>query len=333
MTDGSSPENASWVKVALAILPGLLYVEIRGGLLTRAFGLSVPDWSSNGLLVLCAALVLAGLVVERRLALWCMPAAGLLLPNVLFGGLAALSPAAGRSEAWMGWLAFGFSAALLWFAILLFAFAFRVRDHMSRFRWTLFGLLVTAALLPPILDMASALRTPGSELISLLLAPGMAAFFVGMYLFPTAVALPLARRYGVLAALLVVSAVYVTMNALFDPDYALAMWMSRETAALVGIIPPFCFLVISPLLALRARSIREQSWAIVLPPALGLLTIEVVAGAVRPYYGLADWLRRGAGVAELVVIFVLAVLVYRSIAGHTLMSRPRTEGGSIPVPL
>lgn len=333
MTDGSSPENTSWVKVALAILPGLLYVEIRGGLLARGFGLSVPDWASNGLLVFCAALVLAGLVVERHLALWSMPAAGLLLPNVLFGWLAALSPIAGQSEAFIGWLVFGFSTALLWLAIFLFAFAFQIRDHMSRFRWTLFGLLVTAALLPPILDMASALRTPGSELISLLLAPGMAAFFAGMYLFPTVVALPLARRYGVLAALLVVSAVYVTMSALFDPDYALGMWMQRETTALVRIIPPFCFLVISPLLALRARSVREQAWALVLPPALGLAAIEVVAGAVRPYYTLADWFRRGAGVAELVLIFVLAILIYRSMAGRPLLHRPRADGVSISLSL
>jgi hypothetical protein len=72
----------SWIKVGLAILPGLFIVGTRSGLFRRVFGLE--SWLALGQhdlipVYITLGIVVAGLIVERRPAVWSFPALGLLL--------------------------------------------------------------------------------------------------------------------------------------------------------------------------------------------------------------------------------------------------------------
>ena len=67
----------SWGKVALAVLPGLFIVGTRSGLFRQVFGLENSlALSQDALIPTCITLgiVIAGLILERRLAVWSFPA-------------------------------------------------------------------------------------------------------------------------------------------------------------------------------------------------------------------------------------------------------------------
>ena len=80
----------SWGKVGLATLPGLFIVGARSGLFRKVLGLA--NWPALGQhelipVYITLGIVLAGLIVERRPAVWSFSALGLLLfsaPGWLF---------------------------------------------------------------------------------------------------------------------------------------------------------------------------------------------------------------------------------------------------------
>ncbi|MDY6877741.1 MAG: hypothetical protein SWK90_16285 [Chloroflexota bacterium] len=66
----------------MAILPGLFIVGTRSGLFRRVFGLE--NWLALGQhdlipVYIALGIVVAGLITERRLAVWSLPAVGMLL--------------------------------------------------------------------------------------------------------------------------------------------------------------------------------------------------------------------------------------------------------------
>ncbi|MBE9506693.1 MAG: hypothetical protein IMY86_01470, partial [Chloroflexi bacterium] len=72
----------SWMKVGSAILPGLFIVGSRSGLFRRVVGLE--NWLALGQHDLipgyiALGIVVAGLIVERRIAVWSLPALGMFL--------------------------------------------------------------------------------------------------------------------------------------------------------------------------------------------------------------------------------------------------------------
>ena len=74
----SSSTPTHWMKVGLAILPGLFALGISG-LPWSLFTASIAILAQGGLILLCIVLIIAGFVRERRIAVWSFPALGILL--------------------------------------------------------------------------------------------------------------------------------------------------------------------------------------------------------------------------------------------------------------
>ncbi len=319
---GRVHNDSDWVKVGLAILPGLTALGISIGLPWSLFGTSFArTLAQGGLITVCTVLIVAGLVRERRIAAWSFPALGILL-FPLSGILLLVS--------WWVRLPFVDEASPAWHTgslVLLLALlagiaSFAVcrvyrqqRIRIPRLIWVLLGFVILVAMSSGITSTVAD-RSP-NKLMALSVMLPFALLQMGVILLPVAIGLPLARRHGLLAGLIVVAAEFVLVDEIFDPAYALGIWTSNSTIVkLVSVIPAVFFLVVSPIWVLRSRSAGGRVAGLLLPPFVALVSGEIIGGIVRPYYwDTGYWLMRGIGAAQFLMAVVLAVVMYHWI-GH-----------------
>jgi len=322
--------SVSW-KVVLAALPGLFIVGTRSGFFRQAFGLdnwlALNRWLhlSQGDLMpvyyLALGIVVAGLVVERRLAVWSFPALGLLLsgmPEWIF------APFAGsRSRFWQiapPWLD---SAVLAAMAALAIYWVYRQGGiRLPRSGYVFIGLMIlTGAAAVTIGAMADRSSDKWASIWALL---PLVLWWMGLILSSVAIGLPLAWRNGLLAGLVVVAFEFVLVDRILDPTYHVGFWAFWEPDAKLGqanillsYLPALVFLVITPVWVLLSRSTSGRIWALIVPPFVALAGTEVLAGAVLQgtsgEYSLLMWLTRGVGAAQLLIPLVLVVIIYHRV--------------------
>jgi len=275
-----------WVRVGLAVLPGLFAIGTSGGLLRGGFG-------QIGLIALCIALIIAGFVRERRVAVWSFPALGILIS---IASLLALS--------------LGPLLLLTGLAAIVALVVYQRRDvHIPRLGWVLLCLMILVSVAGGILSTI-ANRGPDKWIgFPISLAASLALGC--LVLLPVAIGLPLARRSGLFAGLAVATAEFVLVDGILDPDYALGLWTSNQTIVkMVSVIPAVFFLVVSVIWVLRSRSTRGQVLGLLLPAFIALVSAEVIGGTVRPYYSIDMWLTRGIGAAQFLIAIALAAVIY-----------------------
>ncbi len=321
-----------WMKVGLAILPGLLAVGTRTGLLPGVFGHALQR---GGLVPLCVLIIGMGLVRERRIAVWSLPALGILL-FPLSGILLFVS--------WWARLPFIDEASPVWHTgplivlvalltgIASFAVGRVYKQHwirLPRLVWVLLGfvILVTVA---GVITSTIADRSPNKWMALSVMLPST-LLLMGVILLPVAIGLLLAPRHGLLAGLIVVAAEFVLVDEIFDPAYALGIWTSSSTiVTLVSVIPAVFFLVVSPMWLLLSRSTRERAWALLLPVFVALVSGEIIGGSVRPYH-VDDWywLTRAIGSIQFVMALALAVVMYHWLGRQGRLTNIRHERGAV----
>ena len=313
-----------WMKVGLAILPGLFIVGTRSGLFGRFFGLD--NWqalSQNDLTLPSIALgiFVAGLIVERRPAVWSFSALGLLLYSA-WGWLSALFARFGdsRSPFWQVAPPYLMSAALAAIAALAAYRAFKQHSlHIPRSGWILLGLVILVGLAGAIVG-ATADRSPDKWMAFVAYLP-LQLWLTGLLLVPMVIGLPLARRDGILAGLVVAAFEFVLVDEILDPTYSVDFWAywtpSREleqAKIVLSYLPALFFLVVTPVWVLRSRSTRGQVSGLTLPPFIGLICTDVIENialrGTQEEYSVGLWLIHGVFTAQLVTSLALAAVTY-----------------------
>lgn len=300
--------DLGWTKVGLAILPGLFALGISSGLFRSVFGVSIGEnLAQSGLTAVCVLLIGMGLIRERRFAVWSFPALGILLFGIwMWIPLPFADP---RSPFWQVAL----PVLILFVLDVIGALAvYRVyrqrRTRIPRLAWVLVGFVILV-IVAGIITSTIADRSP-NKWAALLATLPPTLWWIGMILSPIAIGLPLARRSGLLAVLVVVAAEFVLVDGIFDPGYALGIWTSNQAIVkVVSIIPTIFFLVVSPMWVLSSHSTRGRIWGLLLPVFIALVSSEIISGSVRPYY-LDIWPTRVIGAAQFLMALALATVIY-----------------------
>jgi len=335
----------SWIKVGLAILPGLFIVGTRSGFFRRVFGLE--NWLALGQhdlipVYIALGIVVAGLIVERRPAVWSFPALGMLLVEALPWVLTLLARFGDpRSPFWQVAPPHLMSVALAAVAALAVYRVFKQHGlHIPRSGWMLLGLMilvgVAGAIVGAITDRSPNKWTSFVAHLPLQLWTGL------LLLLPVAIGLPLARRDGLLAGLVLVAFQFVLVERIRDPTYSIGFWAYSEPSAILdqakivlSYLPASLFLVVTPIWVLRSRSTRGRVLGLLLPPFIALVSIDVIASiALRGTlggYSMGSWLTHGVATAQLLLALALAAVTYHWIErqGLTKESNP-PEGQSTP---
>ncbi len=330
-----SHNNLDWVRVGLAILPGLVALG-RIGLPSSSFTTSIARILAQGSLIpVCVLLIIVGFIRERRFAVWSFPALGILLFPV--GGIMLLV------EWWMH-QPFAQEVNRIWppgpFVLIVvglaasgtFAVYHVCRQHWTRIprlAWVLLALLIVFSV-AEVITLSVGDRSPDKwKAVSAVLPSTVLT--MGMILSPVAIGLLLARRAGLVAALIVVAAEFGLVDMILDPSYALSVRASNQTiVTLVSVIPAMLFLVVSPVWVLCSPSRRGRVVGLLLPAFVALVSVEVISGSVRPYY-LENWywLTRALESAQLWVAVALAVVMYHWIGREGRLANIRHARGAV----
>ena len=336
----------SWIKVGLAILPGLFIVGTRSGLFRKVFGLE--NWlalGQNDLIPVYIALgiVVAGLIVERRLAAWSFPALGLLLFNApwwLFTLLDRFGDP--RSPFWQVAPPHLMLAALAAIAALAAYRVFKQHSlHIPRSGWVLLGLMILTSVAYAIVEAVTARGS--NEWTDLLAFMPLQLWWMGLILLlPIAIGLPLAQRDGLLAGLVLVAFQFVLVDDIFDPTYSVGFWAYCEPSVILdqakivlSYLPALFFLVVTPVWVYRSRSTRGRVLGLLLLPFIALVSTDVIASiALRgtpAEYSINLWLTHSVSTAQFLIALALAAVMYHWIEcqGLTKDSDP-PEGQSAP---
>lgn len=330
----------SWVKVALAILPGLFIVGTRSGLFRRVFGLeNWPALGQNDLIpvYITLGIVVAGLIVERRPAVWSFPALGLLLFSAP-GWLLTLFARFGdpRSPFWQVAPPYLMLAALAAIAALAVYRVFKQHSlHIPRSGGVLLGLMILVGMGGAIVGAITVLNP--DRLRSFMAHLPLELWWTGLLLLPVAIGLPLARRDGLLAGLVLVAFQFVLVDEIFDPTYSVDFWAYWEPSAILDqarivlfYLPALFFLVIAPIWVLRSRSTRGRVLGLLLPPFVALVSTDVIESvALRgtpAEYSINLWLTHSVSTAQFLIPLALAAVMYhwierQSPAADTQQSR------------
>jgi len=301
----------SWGKVALAIAPGL--IEVSKELAVRISIVPYPivqrvhePLRLYGLPVACISLIIIGLLLERRVAAWTLPALGILLLSILPGAALDLLLPESNTQLPPAWydLVVNLSLFALWGVIAAIGLKYRRDLHMPKLGWVVLALTI-------------------------LTSPVMFLLLGAVLLLPMAIGLPLVRRNGFLAGLIVVAGVYLQVNRIFDPEYGLLIWTSNDAAyKVVAVLPAISFLVVSPIWMLRSRATHGQLWGLLLPASIALLSGEAIRSVLLrgtgAEYSLSMWLTRGLGAAQFVLVLALAAVIYQSF-GHRGQATNNTQ--------
>ncbi|MCX7680824.1 MAG: hypothetical protein N2508_02455 [Anaerolineae bacterium] len=261
--------SVAWLQIGLAILPGLTML--------------VAHRDHARLLTALAALVplAVSLLWKRELTPWSFPALGVayffLLPE-LFD---LLFPPTRKYVAAHGWFVNG------WFLAQAGACALLLVWLRRRMRWSRLGLALACLLL------ASIIASSG-------MAPLVIVLKLGMFGGALALGLLFAYRHRLLAGLLPVVGMLWWVQMVLDPGFS-SGWDER-----IVFWTTLCFLVITPVWVLAARSTRGQLAGLLLPPAYAL-----VRGVLYIPYSLSVWTAQGWGAAEVILVLAVAASLYR----------------------
>jgi hypothetical protein len=313
-----------WARVALAVLPGLLAVGLRSGLFRGILGWRVQRaLEQNDLIPVYIALgvVVAGLIVERRLAIWSFPALGMLLlviPGWVITPFTLLGDS--RSRFWL------VAPSYLALAVLAAPAALAVhrvyKQHgvpIPRLGWLLLGLMILFGLAGAIVG-ATTDRNPDKWMALVAHLP-LEAGWAGLLLVPIVIGLPLAQRNGLLAGLVLVAFEFVLLDEIFDPTYSVRFWAHWEPGGILGrakialsYLPALFFLVVTPIWVYRSRSTRGRVLGLLLPPFVALICTDVIVGialqGTSGEYAIGSWLTHGVSTAQLWMPLALAAVTY-----------------------
>jgi hypothetical protein len=284
----------SWGKVALVVVPGLLFG------LARVFDPLILPAALGFYLV--AILAISALVVQRRLPVWGLLAVGLftgwtvqwlnmLLPEKLVRGLFRLNLAAttdlGTNLIFSPELQQLIVAIPVWLVSIWLLWKYRPLWRRATWAILLLGLAIVGA----------------SILINV-----NVLLYAGLVLLTAVLGLPLARQYGSLASLFTLG-VFSSL-VLFDSDYYSGSIVNTQPFYPLYVTPLIWMLVsIAPLFLMRARTLRGQ--------AIGLLAPALVWGTARiavpllfrpDFHPRSIWL--GDALLSAFVVFVLALTFY-----------------------
>jgi hypothetical protein len=293
-----------WKHILLALLPGVLMVG-------SSFTAPTDDaWIIAPLVGLSLMVVAVSLLTRRCLTEWALPALGLLTATaVLVIGNAITWRGGGPPPTW--WRIVNTGAALLMFAlpgVLLLGLIVRrqLSGHNLRRTWRV---LAAMLLMPLIFGLAGVLFTDtspwlGGPLLGLTSFAASAPFVM--------LGLPLARRHGMRAGLYVVGAASLLTLALLDPDYGLweTIWGDALPALMLA-----GYLVIAPLLVMRAGQKRGKARGMLLPVGVVLLLSVIVPALVRSH-NLATLLFGLAYAAQFWLMLLLAITLYDDLHGE-----------------
>ncbi len=283
-----------WEKVALVILPGLLF-----GISRVVYPLG---WPAGISFLLVAMLAMGVFVLQRRLPIWGLLALGsltswvlqrtsTLLPKELTRSLLRIDHPAtvelGKR------LLFSFSlqqmmiAVPVWLVIIWLLWKYRQVWRSSSWVILLSGLAIVGA---SILSGANVL------------------LYTGLVLLPLALGLPLSRQYGSLASLFVLGV--FSYLVLSDSDYYSAYMMDTQPFYPLYAIPLVWMLVsLAPLLLLRAQTLRSRATGLLAPTLVWGTARIAVPLLFRPgFHPLSIWL--GEALFSAFVVFLLALTFY-----------------------
>jgi hypothetical protein len=198
----------------------------------------------------------------------------------------------------------------------------------------LLGLMILTSVAYAIVE---AVTTRGSnEWTSLLALIPLQLWWMGLILLPVAIGLPLTRRDGLLAGLVLVAFQFVLVDEIFDPTYSVGFWAYWEPSAILdqakivlSYLPALFFLVITPIWMLRSRSTRGRVLGLLLPPFIALVSTDVIESvALRgtlAEYSINLWLTHSVSTAQFLIALALAAVMY-----HWLEGQGPTEGQPVP---
>lgn len=319
-----------WVKVVLAILPGLFALARSGALLALPRGVHTVDMLAlGGLAAVCTALVIAGFVRARQLPPWSYPAFGILLAllsawwwvplaNVLIPVLEAPS---GLWHNLPPVFEFAFLAAIA--APITYRVHRRRGIHVSKFGWALLGLIILLVVAEVII--ASVAGAAPYQRTTPLGQPWYALWRMGVVLSLVAIGLPLGWRSGTLAGLMVVAYQYVMVDDLVAclvaqgrPVYGICVCMAGQAPViLLGGVTVLLLLILAPVWVLRSRSSRQRVWGLIVPPIMAVVAgaaIGLIACRGTPSeYWIGWWFTQLMAGAWCTMGVALAAVVYHSI--------------------
>ncbi len=340
--ENTSSLPAPWKKVGLALLPGIVALATSGALLTSIFHQSIPlPIAPVALFAVGVLVMVVGLVRERRLAAWTLPAFGIVLYLVsawwwvpLVNSISRFVDAPGpfwHVAAHMLWLAApGAIAGLAAYQVC--------REHcihIPRLAWALLGLMILLAGAHVIASTAADVSPhrwtalPGRLWLSL--------WGIGLILAPIGIGLPLAWRNGTSAGLMVVAFQYLMLDGLVDcvmvngrPTYGLCICRSDEMAAiLLSWLLAVLFLLASPIWVLRSRSARRRFGGLILPPLVAVVGGELVRALVcrgtPSEYWLGWWLIHALSSAGYLLPVALAAVLYHEIECQVTAANTRSD--------
>jgi hypothetical protein len=305
-------EPLPWWQIALVILPGLTTLA----------------WMITGRLMW---LTYAGVIVVLAAAGWHwrhagrIPAWSLLLLGYLSitiwgpAGMALSTLVPG--EPWLG------SALLMLLAVSGMAISAWTGVRHARIAglpgWlipVLGGMALSAFVANALSAVSSTMvagEPPAAHLPDILFLGMWGVGFLAVKLIAVALGLPLARRYGVTAALFAVGFIYPIYYGIEDPAYAINLWTDSWVLIwTIQLIGPALMLVVGPLWSLRAGSGRWRTLGLLLPVGASLVTSTLIAGAVRPYHtGVIAWIASSLDALNNLLVLAVAVGLYRQAAG------------------
>lgn len=311
-----------WIKVSLAILPGLWIIfqqrEIHGQV-SRELG-------TIALLGIALGIIGISLIMERRLAAWSLPSLG----TLLWVGGQWTQELIGRRSLWAPSL----------HSFLRRFYAFFPIDFLVNPALLLWGIcLILVILVPYFAYKRSSLRIPrlGWGILSLLILATMtdiciytlslhwlsliSVLMLSLSLISVIAGFWLSKHEGLTASLLVAACEFVLLTVFLNPLRVVHMYAYESPSvglnlALLAIfsLPVLGFLVVTPIGMLRSRSEQSQKWWLLLPPLLVLVGIEIVRSIVLrgtpAEYSQDTWLRHSLAVVQLWLPLLLATVLY-----------------------
>lgn len=318
-----------WMKVGLAILPGLFALGSASGLFNEMFGSKIGETlDQNGMIGVCLLVIAISLALEHRFPVWSYPASGVLVLRIWFG-----MPWPSVEQSGSFWAVAPPLLMLGGLAVIAAIVAYRVcrwpglRSH--RPGWALLGLIILIAVAFPAGPLLINRDADwGSAVLAML---PLSLWWMGLLLLPVVIGLPLAQRSGLAAALMVVAGQYVLAEVL-DPAYGMLIWTSDHAAArLLSSLPALTFLIVPPAWVLLSRHAKVSFWGLVLPPLLGLLSLSLIRAVVLQgtaiEYGAGRWLTDFLAGAQLVTLFAVTGLVYHRLRPSESIRAECTQSG------
>jgi len=299
----------------------LLTVGVRSGLFRQVFSWRIQRALEQNDLIpvyIVLGIAIAGFILERRPAMWSFPALGILLFEAR-GWI--FTPFADQASPF--WQVAGPLLPLAVLAAIAAVAVYRVYKqhgiHIPQLGWVLLCLMILVSVAFVIVGAITD-RNP-NKWTSLLAHLPLVLWWMGFILLPAAIGLPLARRDGILAGLILVAFEFVLVDEILDPTYHIRFWAyctpnaKLEQAKIVlSYLPTIFFLIVTPIWVLRSPSTRGRGLGLILPPFIALVSTDVISSiALRgtsAEYSIDTWLIHGVSTAQLLIPLALAAVMY-----------------------